>query len=134
MHSDKSLYRFWFGPTKYFAIKINTNNYSEGDSGRELAFSRHIMSANKKHWGRDLVVTAVDHFNIASPEGRHVCLVFEPMIELLYLFRRRLGADKVTAAGLPLFKLYIRGMLYGLDYLHSECRIIHTGAEGLLVS
>lgn len=88
------------------------------------------MSANKKHWGHSLVVTAIDHFNIASPEGRHVCLVFEPMREPLWLFRRRLGANKATTAGLPLLKIYIRGMLYGLDYLHSECHIIHTGTEG----
>lgn len=92
--------------------------------------SKHIMSSNKKHWGHDMVVTAVDSFNITSAKGPHVCMVFEPMREPLYLFRRRLGAEKVTAAGLPLFKLYIRGLLHGLDYLHSECRVIHTGTGG----
>ena len=91
----------------------------------------HIASANKGHWGHNLAVTAIDHFIIQSPRGPHVCLVFESMREPLYLFRRRLGVDKVTPIWLPLFKLYIRGMLYSLDYLHSECHIIHTGNESL---
>jgi hypothetical protein len=28
---------------------------------------------------------------------------------------------------LPLFKLFTYGLLQALDYLHNECRLIHTG-------
>lgn len=49
------------------------------------------------------------------------------MREPLWLFRRRFGADKVTRPFLPVFKAYLRILLEGLDYLHSECHIIHTG-------
>lgn len=49
------------------------------------------------------------------------------MREPLWIFRRRFGADKVTRPFLPIFKAYLYILLEGLDYLHSECRVIHTG-------
>jgi serine/threonine-protein kinase SRPK3 len=50
------------------------------------------------------------------------------MREPLWIFRRRFGQDYVTTELLPVFKSYIRILLEGLDYLHSECHIIHTGS------
>lgn len=107
--------RIWFWQKKYFAIKITTNNYCDGESAKELAMSAHLASGDKRRRGHHLLVTAVDHFTIPSPNGQHVCLVFEPMREPLRLFKRRLAAGKITSSTLPLFKLYIRGMLYALD-------------------
>ena len=51
-------------------------------------------------------------------------LVYEPMREPLWLFQRRWENDKLPVA---LLKVYLRFILRGLDYLHSECHIIHTG-------
>lgn len=76
---------------------------------------------------RRILRTVIDSFEVVSSNGSHLCLVFEPMREPLWLFRRRFGADKVTAPFLPVFKAYLRILLEGLDYLHSECHIIHTG-------
>ncbi|KAK8917886.1 Serine/threonine-protein kinase SRPK [Metarhizium anisopliae] len=112
--------RTWFWQKKYFAIKITTNNYCDGEAAKELAMSAHLASGNKRHRGHHLLITAVDHFTIPSPNGQHVCLVFEPMREPLWLFKSRLSAGKITSSTLPLFKLYIRGMLYALDYLHTD--------------
>ncbi|KAG8424117.1 hypothetical protein J3458_000947 [Metarhizium acridum] len=116
----------WFGKKKYFAVKITTNNYCDGEAAKELAMSAHLASGNKRHRGYHLLVTAVDHFSIKSPNGQHVCLVFEPMRDPMWLFKRRLSAGKITSSTLPLFKLYIRGMLYALDYLHTDRHVIHT--------
>ncbi|KAK2591447.1 hypothetical protein QQS21_010856 [Conoideocrella luteorostrata] len=116
----------WFKRKKYFAIKIGTNNYYNGEAAKELAMSKYLASGNRNHWGHDLLVTAVDHFTINTPNGPHVCLVFEPMRDPLWLFRQRLPTGKITSTTLPLFKLYIRGMLYALDYLHRDRHVIHT--------
>ncbi|KAH0591961.1 hypothetical protein MHUMG1_10336 [Metarhizium humberi] len=110
-------------------MKITTNNYCDGEAAKELAMSAHLASGDKRHRGHHLLVTAVDHFSIPSPNGQHVCLVFEPMREPLWLFKRRLSAGKITPSTLPLFKLYIRGMLYALDYLHTDRHVIHTGSS-----
>jgi hypothetical protein len=55
-------------------------------------------------------------------------LVFEPMREPLWLFRRRVASeDRVTRLLVPLIKTYLQILLEGLDYLHSESHVIHTG-------
>jgi serine/threonine protein kinase len=51
-------------------------------------------------------------------------MVYEPMMEPLWLFIQRWEGGKLPPA---LSKVYLRFLLRGLDYLHSECHIIHTG-------
>ena len=46
------------------------------------------------------------------------------MRETLSLFQSRLKKKRFT---LELMKLYLVCLLNGLDYLHSECRIVHAG-------
>ena len=41
--------------------------------------------------------------------------------------RRICKVDKVTAKTLVIFKVYILSLLVGLQYLHDDCNIIHTG-------
>jgi serine/threonine-protein kinase SRPK3 len=116
------------------AIKINDCKYgSKEDARHELDILNRIASANPHHNGRSIPRTVLDSFEVASPNGSHLCLVFEPMRESLVLFRRRFGAGKVTRPFLPLFKVYLRILLEGLDYLHSECQIIHTGKHRILL-
>lgn len=66
----------------------------------------------------------VDSFDVAGPNGTHFCLVFEPMRETLSLFQSRLKQKRFT---LELMKIYVVCLLNGLDYLHSECRVVHAG-------
>lgn len=46
------------------------------------------------------------------------------MRETLSQFQQRLPRQRL---GLPLFKAYIFCLLQALDYLHTDCRLIHTG-------
>lgn len=59
-----------------------------------------------------------------GPEGRHECLAYEPMREPFWLFQRRFKDQRIP---LRLVKAYILILLAGLDYLHSECKVVHTG-------
>ena len=112
-------------------IKINDCRYSSKEAARhELDISTRIAGAKPDHRGRSILRTVINSFEVVSPNGSHLCLVFEPMREPLWLFRRRFGADKVTHPFLPIFKAYLQILLEGLDYLHSECHIIHTGEHG----
>jgi hypothetical protein len=118
-------------PNKYVAIKICTCTAKEEDIRHELDMTIHISSANSEHRGRAIIATAIESFGLHSPTGStHLSLVFEPMREPLWLFRRRVtGEDKVTRLLMPLIKTYLQILLEGLDYLHSECHVIHTGTS-----
>lgn len=95
-----------------------------------------ISSPESKHRGRVIVGSAVESFGISSPGGlAHLALVFQQMREPLWLFRRRVaGQDHVTSGLLPLIRTYLQFLFEGLDYLHTDCHIIHTGTLGNSVS
>ncbi|KFY02011.1 hypothetical protein O988_02397 [Pseudogymnoascus sp. VKM F-3808] len=102
--------------SKYMALKIT--NCFEGDrksADEELQMSRHISQIQSKHEGAKHVRVAANSFIIPGPFGEHLCLAFEPLREPLWMLGRHLGT--------------------GLDFLHSECRIIHTDlkADNFLV-
>lgn len=46
------------------------------------------------------------------------------MREPISFWQSRFPDGKVPA---PLLKVYVRFILHGLDYLHSECEVVHTG-------
>lgn len=50
-------------------------------------------------------------------------MVLEPLREPLWIYQQRFGG--VIPSGL--LKIILQMILHGLDYLHSECHIIHTG-------
>lgn len=66
----------------------------------------------------------MEHFEVRSPHGIHSCFVYEPLRETLRLFQRRLPNGKLPVS---LLKVFLQQILLGLDYLHSECGIVHTG-------
>ncbi|KAF4465040.1 kinase-like domain [Fusarium albosuccineum] len=118
----------WTKSNKYVAIKICTRNISQKESSYELDIAIHLSSVKSQHRGRDILGTAIESFGLDSPTGStHLALVFEPMREPLWLFRRRImGQDKATRPMMPLVKGYLQILLEGLDFLHSEGHIIHT--------
>ena len=71
---------------------------------------------------RKHIVTLLDNFIVTDSHGPHLCLVFEA-----------LGAfnDSVFYPGrnlpVPFVKNIARQLLVALDFLHRECRIVHTG-------
>ncbi|KID77543.1 Protein kinase-like domain protein, partial [Metarhizium brunneum ARSEF 3297] len=118
----------WTKSNKFVAIKICTCNVVQNESPHELDISIHLSSFKSQHRGRAILGTAIESFGLDSPTGSsHLALVFEPMREPLWLFRRRImGQDKATRSWMPLVKGYIQILLEGLDFLHQEGHIIHT--------
>lgn len=111
-------------------MKICNSDGTEEDTTHELDITTQLLSANPQYPGRAALGTAIEGFVATSPKGRsHLVLVFEPLREPLWLFRRRIThADYVTHESLPLIKTYLRILLEGLDYMHTQGHIIHTGA------
>lgn len=89
----------------------------------ERILTQHVQK-NPSHDGFPFVGTMLDSFEIQGQEGPHLCLVYEPMREPLGLYIRRWENSVLPPA---LAKVYATFVLRGLEYLHSECQVIHTG-------
>lgn len=118
------LYRWWWNSNRYVTVKITASDCVDDDVAKhERIITRHLKR-NLSHDGFPFVRTMLDDFEVPGLDGPHLCLVYEPMREPLWLFQRRWENGKLPTA---LLKVYLRFLLRGLDYLHSECCIIHTG-------
>lgn len=60
------------------ALKIINSN-SADDAQHEKEIESHIAHRNPGHRGRVVLRTCLDDVEVTGPEGRHICLVYEPM-------------------------------------------------------
>ena len=86
--------------------------------------SQCIATADPKHEGLEYLRTVVNSFEVPGPHATHIALVYPAMRETLSRFQRRLPDSRIPNY---LLKLILVRLLKGLEYLHSKCRIIHTG-------
>lgn len=112
-------------PREHVTLKITTSDPEYEDLIlNELEINKRLRR-DTSHTGSAFVRTAVDNFVATSPSGTtHLCLVCDAMREPLNQFQHRLVGDKIPP---QLLKVYVDLMLQGLEYLHSECQLIHTG-------
>jgi serine/threonine-protein kinase SRPK3 len=125
------------GTKTYVAIKICNSNVQDEDAARhELEMSTRITSCSDGDERKyEAILPVKESFEIKGGHGSHLCLVMQPMREPIWLMRRRIcEVDKVTKHTLVLFKLYILQILSALQYLHHDCKIIHTGKLDQFVS
>jgi len=73
------------------------------------------------HPGRGHVLTLQESFELDSVHGRHLCLVHQA----LGIFPALFDHDKKLAV--PIVKHVTRQLLEALEFLHTQCRVIHTG-------
>ena len=120
-----TIFRWPWRSNRYVALKIT--NCSEGDrrsATDELEISRHISTIQSTHEGRSYVRLVEDSFTISGPFGEHLAMVFEPLREPLWRLGRHLGTVGLSPT---ILKAFLKLVLQGLDFLHSECHVIHTG-------
>ncbi|WVQ82070.1 hypothetical protein IAT38_004198 [Cryptococcus sp. DSM 104549] len=109
---------------RHVALKVvkSDGHYTE-TAIDEIQLLERVVGSSPSHAGRHHVVGLVDNFRHTGPNGSHVCMVFEVLGEnLLGLIKR------YQHRGVPqhIVKQIAKQVLLGLDYLHRECRIIHT--------
>ena len=61
---------------EYVALKVYTNC---SKVHRELPVYKHINALHSEHDGRDNVRKLLQSFEIEGPDGRHICLVHQPL-------------------------------------------------------
>ena len=116
-------------PERYVAIKINAANRQEKRSAEnELLISQIISRTDRQHHGWHFVRKLIDDFRLVGPSGAdHICLVFEPLREPLWILKDRYEGGCIPST---LLKIMLQMILHGLDYLHRSCRVTHTGKRG----
>ena len=110
---------------QYVALKIYVRSRAKPNTiNREIKIYQHIASIESSHPGRQGVRTILDSFQIAGPDGIHTCLVHEPLWESLENIQRNRLEPKLSK---NLLRFVLTDLLQTLDFLHSECHVIHTG-------
>ncbi|KAG8898923.1 hypothetical protein FRB99_007036 [Tulasnella sp. 403] len=99
----------------------------QGKGTYERDILRHIRDVAKtsQHAGRDHVIVLLDDFEVDSDFGTHVCFVTEvvgtSVLSLREMYGKRIPQRPV--------KEITRQLLLALDFLHRECRVIHTDVK-----
>ncbi|KAJ5239206.1 kinase-like domain-containing protein [Penicillium chermesinum] len=109
----------------YVVLKVYVTGES-GDLERELRIYKHMNMVETRHPGRNFIRKLLDHFYIQGPHGRHICLVHEPLGTTTDVLLKMFPGHVMT---LDDMKPGIRQLLVALDFLHSECNIIHTDLQ-----
>ncbi|EHK16493.1 uncharacterized protein TRIVIDRAFT_195425 [Trichoderma virens Gv29-8] len=121
----RDLNRWRWSREKYVAIKVNaTSQHSRRvHTENELDIMRHISQVNSQHKGWYFIRKLFDSFTLEGTSGIHSCLVLEALREPLWLYRRRYIGGVIPP---DILKILTQMILHALDFLHSECRVIHT--------
>ncbi|KAE8820225.1 Protein kinase dsk1 [Hordeum vulgare] len=107
--------------SRYVALKVqkSAQHYSEAAMD-EIKILRKIADDDLED--SRCVVKLLDHFKHTSPNGSHVCMVFEFLGDNLVTLIKYTDYRGIP---LPMVKEICRHVLIGLDYLHRELSIIH---------
>jgi serine/threonine-protein kinase SRPK3 len=93
----------------------------------ELPCLERITAANPEHPGYQHCLMLRDNFTCSSPLGDHVSLVTDVLCSsntMTLQVSRPNGAFPAHV-----IKRIVKQTLLGLDYLHRECGVIHTGGS-----
>lgn len=83
---------------------------------------------NPNHPGHPHVASALDSFTIQREGHDHCCLVQRPMWDS---FRDLLNRNPSHKFSEDLLKAGLQQIFLALDFLHSQCRIVHTGMSDI---
>ncbi|KAF8594562.1 kinase-like protein [Ceratobasidium sp. AG-I] len=123
----RDLRRWNWEKDRYVTLKVCTNDYGDKIlAENELTISRHIATVDPSNKALYFIRTVRDSFNLDGPNGVHVCLVYDPLREPIWLFQKRFPNGRYTSDTL---KHIMRFMLCALEYLHDSCHVIHTGIK-----
>ncbi|RMZ92248.1 hypothetical protein DV736_g542, partial [Chaetothyriales sp. CBS 134916] len=109
---------------RFVTIKININTLTDEFFRGRRKIAEKIASANPQHPGYKHVRFTIETFKIRSRSGKeHLCIVYDVLREPIDVCMSRWTERRFN--GLKL-RLLLNGLLQGLDYLHSECHVVHT--------
>ncbi|CZS91909.1 related to dis1-suppressing protein kinase dsk1 [Rhynchosporium agropyri] len=104
--------RWWWNSNRYVTMKVTASDCVDDDAAKhERIITQHLMK-NPSHDGFSFVRTMLDSFEVSGQDGPHLCLVYEPLREPLWLFQRRWENGKLPPA---LLKVRLRLLFTPMD-------------------
>lgn len=93
----------------------------------ELSIYNRIAKAAKRgHPGRIAVWQLFDCFDVKGPDGRHRCLIHPALWDSVLALLHRNPVRKLPPQVLAIILKYL---FQALDFLHTECHVVHTGTS-----
>ncbi|KAL3451850.1 kinase-like domain-containing protein [Aspergillus insuetus] len=109
---------------QYVTLEVYTR---DEDYQKEFEIYKQLSQRRSWHRGYWNVRTALDTFIIPRSGGDHRCLVQEPMWESFSELKYRNPTNRFTE---ELLKAGLIQVLVALEYLHTECKLVHTDIKG----
>ncbi|KAI1939046.1 hypothetical protein LOZ66_003124 [Ophidiomyces ophidiicola] len=107
----------------YVTLKIFITSTSMGQQlDDELTMYKRLERGSKSHPGRKAVRVLLDSFDVNGPTDKHRCLVHPLLWESVLTFLCR---NPIHRLPVPVMATVPKYLFLALDYLHSECKIIH---------
>ncbi|TVY45143.1 Serine/threonine-protein kinase [Lachnellula subtilissima] len=121
---------FGVSSTVWLARDLQLHSYAtlkifirEGVDPEEFNIYKSLSAGNVSHPGHRHVRNALEVFTIPRQGGDHKCLVQKPMWDS---FRDLLDRNPTHRFTKVLLRAGLSQLLLALDYLHSECKLVHT--------
>ncbi|KEZ46697.1 Serine/threonine protein kinase [Scedosporium apiospermum] len=109
---------------RYVTLKIFIKSASMGQQlDDELQMYKRIERGSTSHPGRSAVRSLLDSFDVDGPEDKHRCLVHPPLWDSVLTFLYRNPVQRLPA---PVLAFVLKRVFLALDYLHTECQVIHA--------
>ncbi|KAJ5188901.1 hypothetical protein N7491_005223 [Penicillium cf. griseofulvum] len=109
---------------QYITLKVYT---MDGTGQREVQIYKALSRGDTSHPGYSHVRTALDAFTIPRQGNEYHCVVQKPMWGSFRHFIYRSPAHQLSE---ELLKSELKQVFLALDYLHSECQLVHTDIKG----
>lgn len=110
---------------RFVSLKLYSREEHK-DNGKEYEICSQLQQPSE-HLGREYVRGVLDTFTLPRDGGDHQCLVQTP---LWWSLEELLAVLPNCEMNELMIKSVAEQLLVALDYLHTECKLVHTGTRG----
>ncbi|OBT44961.1 CMGC/SRPK protein kinase [Pseudogymnoascus sp. WSF 3629] len=115
-----------YGRENTFTTLKITISHPPATTNREADIYTHIQSLSSQHLGSGYVRNLQEAFEISGPDGKHWCLVHQPLGVSLQEWQGGFEGGRLRG---EVLRGVVRCLLLALEFLHEEAGVIHTDIQ-----